>query len=107
MYVPSKESIICAGGTAMSGAITATSLQINDVMATVGLILTILCSVCTLVTMIVNLLVRIKGWYEKAKKDGKIDDDEKEELKKIVSDDGSEIIKVVQDTIDKSKDRLN
>ena len=86
----------------MAGA--ATSLQMNDVMATAGLLLTILCSICTLITMVVNLVARIKGWYEKAKKDGKIDDEEKKELKKIVSDDGSEIIKVALDAADKVKE---
>ena len=93
-----KSTVICASCTAVSSA--ATAVQVNDVFFTVQLVISILCGVGTLLTIAINLIARIKEWHKKAMEDGKITKEEKEELKQIISDDGSEMIKVVKDTID-------
>ena len=85
-------------GTAISSI--ATAMQANEVFYNIQVVISIICGVCTLISIIFGVIDKIIKWYSKAKEDGKIDDKEKEELKQIISDDGSEVIKVVKDTID-------
>ena len=93
-----KSTVICASCTAVSAA--ATAIQLDQVFFIIQLVISILCGVGTLITIVLNLINKIKEWHNKAMADGKITKEEKEELKQIISDDGSEIIKTVKDTID-------
>lgn len=87
-----KEEIITGTiGTGLSAVGTAT--QTNEILQTVSLIITIIGG---LITFIVLPLL---NWYNKAKKDGKIDDDEIKEGVQIITD-GSEKVK---DEIDKKE----
>ena len=102
MFIPSKETIICASGTTVSSI--ATALQSNEVFYDIQVVISIICGVCTLVSLLFGVIDKIVKWHKKAMEDGKIDDKEKEELKQIVSDDGSEIIKAAKDIADKTKE---
>lgn len=80
-----KEEIITGTiGTGLSAVGTAT--QTNEILQTVSLIITIIGG---LITFIVLPLL---NWYNKAKKDGKIDAEEIKEGVQIISD-GSEKVK--------------
>lgn len=63
-------------GTALSAV--GTGLQTNDVLQTISLIITIIGGLITFI------IVPLLTWYKNAKKDGKIDDDELEEVVKII-----------------------
>ena len=78
-------------GTSLSAI--GTTIQTNEILQTISLIITILGG---LITFIVLPLL---NWYNKAKKDGKIDAEEIKEGVKIITD-GSEKVK---DEIDKKE----
>ena len=63
-----------------------TAVQTNEVLQIVELIISIL-------TSLFILGINIYAWYKKAKKDGKIDEKEIEELKNIVQDGKEQIEK--------------
>lgn len=79
-----KETIASATGTIMSAV--GTSLQPDEVLRYISLVITIIGGLITLVTAIWGLVVKIKAWHKKAMEDGVIDDAEKEELKGIVKE---------------------
>ena len=85
------EIITGAVGTGLSAVGTAT--QLNEVLQTISLCLTI---AGALVTFIVMPLI---AWYQKSKKDGKIDKDEIKEGIDIVVTGGEK----VKEEIDKNK----
>lgn len=72
------------GGTAMSAV--GTGMQTNEILQTVSLVITILGGIVSLI------VIPILNWYNKSKKDGKIDSSELEEATKILKD-GIEAIK--------------
>lgn len=80
----SKETIVSATGTIMSAV--GTSIQPDEVLRYVSLVITIVGGLITLVTAIWGLIAKIKAWHKKAMEDGKIDDAEKEELKGIIKE---------------------
>lgn len=86
-----KEIIGSASGTLLSA--TGTALQTNDVLQTISLIITIIGGLLTIV-------MALLAWYNKAKKDGKIDKEEVKEAIDIIQE-GSENIKQALD--DKKK----
>ena len=65
-------------GTSLSAV--GTALQVNEVLQTISLIITILGGLVSLV------LIPLLNWYRNAKKDGKIDAEELTEAAKIVKD---------------------
>ena len=65
-------------GTSLSAV--GTALQVNEVLQTISLIITILGGLVSLV------LIPLLNWYRNAKKDGKIDVEELTEAAKIVED---------------------
>ena len=65
-------------GTSLSAL--GTALQVNEVLQTISLVITILGGLVSLV------LIPLLNWYRNAKKDGKIDVDEVKEAAKIVED---------------------
>ena len=69
-----REVIGSAVGTSVSAVGTAT--QTNEILQRISLILTIVGTLITIIMALVN-------WWKNAKKDGKIDDGEKEEGKNI------------------------
>ena len=80
-----KDNIIYGSiGTALS--IIGTSLQTNEVLETISLIITIIGGI---ITFIITPLI---SWYNKSKADDKIDTNEVQEAIKIISH-GSEKIK--------------
>lgn len=79
----SNENVLDAIGISFNAILTAA--QTNETFRLISLVLTILIS-------IVVLARNIYDWYQKAKKDGKIDKDEVHDLVDIVSD-GMEDIK--------------
>ena len=85
-----KEVIGAGAGTLLSA--TGTALQTNEVLSTISLIITIIGGLLTIAMALVN-------WFNKAKKDGKID---KEEIKE-----GLDIIqegtKGIKDALDNKK----
>lgn len=65
-------------GTSLSAV--GTALQVNEVLQTISLVITILGGLVSLV------LIPLLNWYRNAKKDGKIDVDEVKDAAKIVED---------------------
>lgn len=65
-------------GTSLSAL--GTALQVNEVLQTISLVITILGGLVSLV------LIPLLNWYRNAKKDGKIDVDEVKDAAKIVED---------------------
>lgn len=81
-----QEVIGLIGGTiGTSVSATGTAIQPNEVLQTISLVITILGGIITIVFALV-------GWWQRAKKDGKIDKEEVKELIDIVQD-GTENIK--------------
>ena len=80
-----------ATGTSVSA--TGTAIQTNDVLQAISLVITIIGGLITIVFAVIT-------WYKNAKKDGKIDKEEVNELIDIVQD-GTENIKEALD--DKKK----
>ena len=70
-------------GTSLSAV--GTALQVNEVLQTISLIITILGGLVSLV------LIPLLNWYRNAKKDGKIDVEELTEAAKIVEEGTSKI----------------
>ena len=90
-----KDNIIYGSiGTALSAI--GTSLQTNDILETISLIITIIGG---LITFIVTPLI---SWYNKSKNDNKIDTNEVQEAIKIITC-GSEKIKDQVDNNEKGK----
>ena len=85
-----KEVIGGIVGTSVSA--TGTALQTNDVLSTISLIITIIGGIITITMALVN-------WFNKAKKDGKIDKDEIKEGIEIIS----EGTKNIKDALDDKK----
>lgn len=83
-----KETIASATGTIMSAV--GTSIQPDEILRYVSLIITIIGGIITLVTAIWGLVAKIKAWHKKAMEDGKIDKAEMEELGGIVTEGISE-----------------
>lgn len=97
-----KETIASATGTVMS--VIGTSIQPDEVLRYVSLVITILGGLITLATAIWGLVAKIKAWHKKAMEDGKIDDAEKEELKGIIKEginDGKQAIDNINKQIKK------
>ena len=81
-----QEVIGLIGGTiGTSVSATGTAIQPNEILQTISLIITILGGIITIVFALI-------GWWQRAKKDGKIDKEEVKELIDIVQD-GTENIK--------------
>lgn len=87
-----KDELIVGGfGTGL--AVLGTATQINEVLQTISLIITILGALVSFV------VVPLLSWYRNAKKDGKITSEELEEGANIVSDG----VKKTQNTIEEKK----
>ena len=96
--IVNKETIASATGTVM--AAVGTSIQPDEILRYVSLIITIIGGLITLVTAIWGLIAKIKAWHKKAMEDGKITQEEYDELGNIVKEginDGKQAI----DNIDK------
>ena len=78
-------------GSIMS--VTGTAMQTNEVLQTISLLLTILGTLITIAMALIN-------WWKNAKKDGKIDSDEIQDVVDIIKD-GVDSIKDKQDKEDK------
>lgn len=85
-----KEVIGAGAGTILSA--TGTALQTNEVLSTISLIITIVGGLLTIAMALVN-------WFNKAKKDGKIDKDEIKEGLDIIQ----EGTKDIKDALDDKK----
>lgn len=72
-----------------------TSLQTNQILETISLVLTILGAIITLI------IIPVLNWYQKAKKDGKIDTKEIKELSNTLQ----EGIKDVKEKVEKEKEK--
>lgn len=79
-----KELIAGGIGTAVSAVGTAT--QTNELLQTISLVITIIGGLISFV------IVPLVSWYQRAKKDGKIDKDEAKEGAQIIIE-GSQAIK--------------
>ena len=90
-----KHEIIAliGGSVGTSVSATGTAIQPNEVLQTISLIITIIGGLITISFALI-------GWYQKAKKDGKIDKDEVKEAIDIIQE-GTENIKNALD--DKKK----
>ena len=98
--IVNKEFISSAVGTSISAI--GTAIQTDEVLRYFSLIITILGGLVTLLTGIIGLIVRIRRWCKKAMEDGKIDNDELEELGSIVKE-GVDEGKQTLETINKKK----
>ena len=85
-----KEVIGGIVGTSVSA--TGTALQTNDVLSTISLVITIIGGLITITMALVN-------WFNKAKKDGKIDKDEIKEGLEIIEQGAKDI----KDNLDDKK----
>lgn len=83
-------------GTALSA--TGAGLSVNEVQALVSIIVTVLDFV---ISVLIPLIMKLIGKIKEAKKDGKID---KEEMEDIVST-GKEILDETKKAIDEIKDK--
>ena len=88
-----KEFIAGSIGTTLSAV--GTSVQPNEVLQTISLVITIIGGLITFI------IVPLVSWYQKSKQDGKIDKEEINEGIKIVVD-GSKNIK---EEVEKNKDK--
>ncbi len=84
-----KELITGTIGTAVSAVGTAT--QTNEMLQTISLVITIIGGLITFI------IVPIVSWYQKAKKDGKIDANEAKEGAKIIIEGSQEIKNQVEE----------
>ena len=84
-----KELITGTIGTAVSAVGTAT--QTNEMLQTISLVITIIGGLITFI------IVPIVSWYQKAKKDGKIDTNEAKEGAKIIIEGSQEIKNQVEE----------
>lgn len=88
-----KNELLTGGiGTALS--VVGTSLQTNELLQTISLIITIIGGLITFI------IVPSVNWYKQAKSDGKIDKEELKEVSKIVVDGSNKI----NEQIDKTKE---
>lgn len=71
------KELICVGGNIFTYILTA--MQTSEVFQVISLVLSI-------VTSVVILLYRVWRWYKEAKKDGKIDEGELDQLVDIVKE---------------------
>ena len=97
-----KETIATATGTAI--AAVGTSIQPDEILRYVSLIITIIGGLITLVTAIWGLIAKIKAWHKKAMEDGKITKEEYEELGGIIQEginDGKQTIENINSQIKK------
>ena len=97
-----KETIASATGTVMSAV--GTSIQPDEFLRYVSLVITILGGLITLVTAIWGLVAKIKAWHKKAMEDGKITQEEYEELGGIIKEginDGKQTIENINKQIKK------
>ena len=76
-------------GTSLSAL--GTALQVNELLQTISLIITIVGGIVSLI------VVPLLTWYKNAKKDGKIDPKEIKEAAKIVEDGAKQIKSQVED----------
>lgn len=76
-------------GTAVSAVGTAT--QTNELLQTISLVITIIGGLITFI------IVPLVSWYQKAKKDGKIDANEAKEGAKIIIEGSQEIKNQVEE----------
>ena len=84
-----KELLTGTIGTAVSAVGTAT--QTNETLQTISLVITIIGGLITFI------IVPIISWYQKAKKDGKIDANEAKEGAKIIIEGSQEIKNQVEE----------
>lgn len=80
-----NEVLLGGAGTALS--VVGTALQVNDILQTISLVITIAGGLVSLV------VVPLLSWYKNAKKDGKIDAEEIAEATKIAKDGIDELTK--------------
>lgn len=73
-----NEVLLGGAGTALS--VVGTALQVNEILQTISLIITIVGGLVSLVA------VPLLTWYKNAKKDGKIDAEEAEEGAKTLEE---------------------
>lgn len=74
-----NETLICGGVGAALG-IVGTATQLNEILRTISLILTILGAIISFI------VVPLLNWYKSAKKDNKIDVEELEEAARILDE---------------------
>lgn len=98
-----KETLGAGIGTAISA--TATIAQTNELFEYIQLIITIIGVIITVVMAIINGVSKLKSWFNKAKKDGKIDEDEKKEALEIAKESFNDIKENVNIAIDTLKNK--
>lgn len=91
-----KDELI-SGSVGTFFGIVGTATQVNDVLRTISLILTIIGAILTYIVM------PSIAWYKRAKQDGKIDADEIKEGVEIISN-GSNDVKDVIDDLNEKKE---
>ena len=90
-----KEVIGAGAGTILSA--TGTALQTNEVLSTIQLVITIIGGIITITMALIN-------WFQKAKKDGKIDKDEVKDAIDIIQEGGENIKQALDDKKKGDKD---
>lgn len=96
------EFIASATGTGI--AAVGTALQTDQVMMYISLVITIAGGIITLITGIIGLVSRIKEWHKKAMEDGKITEEEVQELGRIIKEginDGKQTVDNINNQIKK------
>lgn len=88
-----KDELI-AGGVGTSLGVIGTATQTNEILQTISLIVTIIGAVISMI------IVPLISWWQKAKKDGKITEEEIQEGIGIISD-GLDSLKDKKDKEDK------
>ena len=73
-------------GTAISGV--GASLSVTELQAIISIIVTVLGFV---ISVLIPLVIKLVKWYKKAKKDGKIDEQELDELGQIINQGAKDI----------------
>lgn len=92
-----KDEIVMFGGDGLLAVFTA--VQVDAILKWISLALTIL-------TTIVTLAFTIYKWYRRAKQDGKIDEEEIEQLIDIVSD-AKDKAENIANEVKKTKEKEN
>lgn len=85
-------------GTAVSA--TGASLSVTELQAIISIIITI---AGFIISVLIPLVIKLVKWYKKAKKDGKIDEEELDELGQIVNQGAKDI----KDGVESSKKEVS
>ena len=92
-------------GSAVGNAVSLVGLSMSDSqLATTESIVSIICTILgLLITIICAIIIPLIQWWKKAKKDGKIDEDELNEGLNIISSGAQELKDKLEDKEEKKK----